>query len=261
MLALTSFTLQYKNNTVSLFLSSTWTSNWWGCWFSWWHVPVCYRCGAKWPSDASHAGRVQPHRGLRAAARRAHHQSVLLGLTHGREEKPAVPGTQQHCPLHRPLAHQPRLHDLQRWLQGPLLVPPHYHRLRCTQRLCFHSDWEPDRMLDSAASVTPGNSPLSSDSWCLSLLFNLKPCSGIFGTVFCAKRCHYFPYMTSLFDNNSFRMMYWNFVLLNWKSDLWKLLWVVTLLTFHISKLYVVSDSRVGLLSFPLLYFIYVFLL
>lgn len=92
--------------------------------------PLSYRRGAERPSDASYTGRVQPHRGLRAAARRAHHQPVLLGLAHGREEKPAVSGTQQHRPLHRPLAHQSWLHDLQRRLQGPLLVPPHHHRLR-----------------------------------------------------------------------------------------------------------------------------------
>lgn len=41
------------------------------------------RCGAEWPSDASHPGRVQPHRGLCSAARRAHHQPLLLGLPHG----------------------------------------------------------------------------------------------------------------------------------------------------------------------------------
>lgn len=89
-----------------------------------------YRGGAERPSDASYAGRVQPHRGLRSAARWAHHQPVLLGLAHGREEKPAVSGSQQHRPLHCPLTHQSWLHDLQRWLSGPLLVPPHHHRLR-----------------------------------------------------------------------------------------------------------------------------------
>lgn len=98
----------------------------------------CHRCGAERASDASHPGRVQPHGGLRAAARRTHHQPVLLGLSHGREEKPTVSGTQQHCALHRPLAHQSRLHDLQRWLQGPLLVPPHHHRLRPNLVACFH---------------------------------------------------------------------------------------------------------------------------
>ena len=96
-----------------------------------------YRRGAERPSDASYAGRVQPHRGLRAAARWANHQPVLLGLAHGREEEPAVSGTQQHRPLHRPLAHQPGLHDLQRRLQGPLLVPPHHHRLRHIQAATF----------------------------------------------------------------------------------------------------------------------------
>lgn len=94
------------------------------------------RCRAERAPDASHSGRLQPHGGLRAAAGRAHHQPVLLGLSHGREEEPAVAGPQQHCALHRALAHQPRLHDLQRRLQGPLLVPPHHHGLS-TERLGF----------------------------------------------------------------------------------------------------------------------------
>lgn len=102
----------------------------WTVWSSHWLAPcACHRCGAERPSDASYSGRLQPHGGLRAATRRAHHQPLLLGLSHGREEKPSFTGTQQHRPLHRPLAHQPRLHDLQRRLQGPLLVPPHHHWL------------------------------------------------------------------------------------------------------------------------------------
>lgn len=99
-----------------------------------WLCAAGCRCRAERAPDASHSGRLQPHGGLRAAAGRAHHQPVLLGLSHGREEEPAVAGPQQHCALHRALAHQPRLHDLQRRLQGPLLVPPHHHGLN-TERL------------------------------------------------------------------------------------------------------------------------------
>lgn len=100
------------------------------------HLAVCFRGRAERPSDASYAGGVQPHGGLRAAAGWAHHQPVLLGLAHSREEEPAVSGTQQHCALYRPFTHQSRLHDLQRWLQGPLLVPPHHHRLTHSQLPC-----------------------------------------------------------------------------------------------------------------------------
>lgn len=97
------------------------------------HLPpnLSYLCRC-WPErapGAPDAGRVQPHRGLRAAAGREDHQPVLLGLPHRRAPEPAVPGPQQHRALHRALAHQPRLHDVQRRLPSPVLVPAIDHGL------------------------------------------------------------------------------------------------------------------------------------
>lgn len=94
-------------------------------------------------AGASDPGGVQPHRGLRAAAGRADHQPMLLGFTHGRAAEPAVAGPQQHCALHCALTHQPRLHDLQRRLPGPLLVPPLHHRLgRRPQEGATTASWD-----------------------------------------------------------------------------------------------------------------------
>ena len=80
-------------------------------------------------AGAPDAGRLQPHGGLRAAARREDHQPLLLGLEDGRAPEPALTGPQQHRALYRALAHQPRLHDLQRRLQGAVLVPEVNHGL------------------------------------------------------------------------------------------------------------------------------------
>ena len=80
-------------------------------------------------AGAPDAGRLQPHGGLRAAAGREDHQPVLLGLADGRAPEPALAGPQQHRALHCALAHQPRLHDLQRWLPGAILVPEVNHGL------------------------------------------------------------------------------------------------------------------------------------
>lgn len=87
------------------------------------------RRGPERPAGAPDAGRLQPHGGLRAAAGRADHQPVLLGLADGRAPQPAVAGPQQHRALHRALAHQPWLHDVQRRLQSQVLVPAVHHRL------------------------------------------------------------------------------------------------------------------------------------
>lgn len=54
---------------------------------------------------------------------------MLLGLQDCRAQEPAVAGAQQHRALHRALPHQPWLHDLQRRLQGQVLVQEIHHRL------------------------------------------------------------------------------------------------------------------------------------
>nr|KAF6422048.1 cleavage stimulation factor subunit 1 [Rousettus aegyptiacus] len=65
---------------------------------------------------------------------RTDHQPVLLGLADGRAPQPAVAGPQQHRALHRALAHQPWLHDVQRRLQSQVLVPAVHHRLGRVRR-------------------------------------------------------------------------------------------------------------------------------
>lgn len=87
------------------------------------------RCWLERAAGAPDAGCLQPHGGLRAAAWWEDHQSLLLGLADRRAPKPALPGPQQHCALHRALAHEPRLHDMQRRLQGTVLVPEINHGL------------------------------------------------------------------------------------------------------------------------------------
>lgn len=91
--------------------------------------PSLRRCWLERAAGAPDAGRLQPHRGLCAAAGRKDHQPLLLGLKDSRAPKPALSGPQQHRALYSALAHQPRLHDVQWWLQGAVLVPEIHHRL------------------------------------------------------------------------------------------------------------------------------------
>lgn len=140
-----------------------------------------FRCWSERAPGAQDSGCVQPHGGLRAAARREDHQPVLLGLAHGRAPEPAVPGPQQHRALHRALPHQPRLHDLQRRLPGPLLVQEIHHGLRALCRQGLPSSCPREPCWAALDSVRAGRKMANIETFRPTLIFFIS----VRGLIFC----------------------------------------------------------------------------
>ena len=82
-------------------------------------------------TDPPHAGRVQPQRGPGHVSQRGDDDAVLLVRADGGEAAAAVPGPPGARQEDRALAHQRRLHHVQRGPPRQVLVQEARMRLKC----------------------------------------------------------------------------------------------------------------------------------